>query len=282
MTQGSDAIGLVLARPARMLGLEPFFMELIAGIEETLSTDGRSLLLHVVPDHEAEIRAYRRWGDGGMVDAVVLVNLVQEDPRLAVLRELAIPTVVVGGPERALEGVAHVWIDNGQAMRDAVAYLVGLGHTTIGRVSGPSTLTHTQSRTAALLEECAALGARGVVLEGDYGEESGTRATRALLGRGNAPSAIVYDNDVMAVAGLGVAHELGLSVPADVSLLAWDDSALCRLSHPPLSAMSLDVHAMGVQVADSVLNLLASGRPTSSTAPLPRLVARGSTARRSR
>ncbi|MFS0706342.1 LacI family DNA-binding transcriptional regulator [Cellulomonas sp. 179-A 9B4 NHS] len=282
MTQGSDAIGLVLARPARMLGLEPFFMELIAGIEETLSTDGRSLLLHVVPDHEAEIRAYRRWGDGGMVDAVVLVNLVQEDPRLAVLRELAIPTVVVGGPDRALEGVAHVWIDNGQAMRDAVAYLVGLGHTTIGRVSGPATLTHTQSRTTALLEECAALGARGVVLEGDYGEESGTRATRALLGRGNAPSAIVYDNDVMAVAGLGVAHELGLSVPANVSLLAWDDSALCRLSHPPLSAMSLDVHAMGVQVADSVLNLLASGRPTSSTAPLPRLVARGSTARRSR
>ncbi|WP_243738269.1 LacI family DNA-binding transcriptional regulator [Cellulomonas shaoxiangyii] len=282
MTQGSDAIGLVLARPARMLGLEPFFMELIAGIEESLSTDGRSLLLHVVPDHEAEIRAYRRWGEGEMVDAVVLVNLVQDDPRLAVLRELGIPTVVVGGPQRALDGVAHVWIDNAQAMRDAVGYLVGLGHTTIGRVSGPSALAHTQARTAALLDECAALGARGVVVEGDYGEESGTRATRALLGRGNAPSAVVYDNDVMAVAGLGVAHELGLSVPEDVALLAWDDSALCRLSHPPLSAMSLDVHAMGVQVADSVLNLLASGRPTSSIAPLPRLVARDSTARRRR
>lgn len=282
MTQGSDAIGLVLARPARMLGLEPFFMELIAGIEETLSTDGRSLLLHVVPDHDAEIRAYRRWGEGAMVDAVVLVNIVQDDPRLAVLRELAIPTVVVGGPERALPGMAHVWIDNGQAMRDAVGYLVGLGHTTVGRVSGPAALTHTQVRTAAFLEECDALGARGVVVEGDYGEESGTRSTRALLGRGNgnAPSAIVYDNDVMAVAGIGVAHELGLAVPGDVSLLAWDDSALCRLAHPPLSAMSLDVHAMGVQVADCVLNLLASGHPATSTAPLPRLVARGSTARR--
>ncbi len=284
VTQGSDAIGLVLARPARMLGLEPFFMELIGGIEERLSTDGRSLLLHVVPDHDAEIRAYRRWGEGGLVDAVVLVNIVQADPRLTVLRELAIPTVVVGGPDRALEGVAHVWIDNGQAMRDAVGYLVGLGHTTVGRVSGPATLTHTQVRTAAFLEECESLGARAVVVEGDYGEESGTRATRALLGRGNgnAPSAIVYDNDVMAVAGLGVAHELGLGVPKDVSLLAWDDSALCRLAHPPLSAMSLDVHAMGVQVADSVLNLLASGHPTASTAPLPRLVARGSTARRLR
>ncbi|GAA4627042.1 substrate-binding domain-containing protein [Cellulomonas oligotrophica] len=282
VTQGTDAIGLVLARPARMLGLEPFFMELIGGIEETLSVDGRSLLLHVVPDHEAEIAAYRRWGAGGMVDAVVLVNLVVDDPRLDVLRELAIPTVVVGGPERSVPGVAHVWIDNGQAMRDAVGYLVGLGHTTVGRVSGPRRLAHTVARTAAFVEECAALGVHGVVVEGDYAEESGTRAARTLLGRGGPPSAIVFDNDVMALAALGVAHELNLDVPRDVSLLAWDDSALCRLAHPPLSAMSLDVHAMGAQVATAVLNLLASGRPTTSTAPLPRLVARGSTARHAR
>ncbi|MCC2334859.1 LacI family DNA-binding transcriptional regulator [Cellulomonas wangsupingiae] len=279
---GADAIGLVLARPARMLGLEPFFMELIGGIEETLSTDDRSLLLHVVPDHEAEIAAYRRWGPGHLVDAVVLVNLVVADPRLAVLRELGIPTVVVGGPERALSGAAHVWIDNSQAMRDAVGYLVDLGHTTIGRVSGPAALAHTRSRTEAFLAECAARDAHGVVVEGDYGQESGTRAARTLLGRNDPPSALVFDNDVMALAALGVANELGLSVPGDVSLLAWDDSPLCRLSHPPLSAMSLDVHAMGVQVADAVLNLLASGRPTTSTAPLPRLVARGSTARRPR
>ncbi|WP_318241290.1 LacI family DNA-binding transcriptional regulator [Cellulomonas avistercoris] len=277
---GADAIGLVLARPARLLGLEPFFMELIGGIDETLSTDDRSLLLHVVPDHDAEIAAYRRWGRGRLVDAVVLVNLVDADPRPAVLRELAIPTVVVGGPERTLPDVAHVWIDNAQAMHDAVGYLVDLGHDRIGRVSGPATLAHTRSRTRAFLAECAARGAHGVVVEGDYGEASGTRAARALLGRNDPPSALVFDNDVMALAGLGVAHEMGLAVPGDVSLLAWDDSAMCRLAHPPLSAMSLDVHAMGVQVADAVLNLLASGRPTTSTAPLPRLVARGSTARR--
>jgi len=278
---GADAIGLVLARPARMLGLEPFFMELIGGIEEALSTDGRSLLLHVVPDHRAEIAAYRRWGQGHLVDAVVLVNLVVDDPRLPVLDELAIPTVVVGGPERALPRVAHVWIDNRQTMRDAVGYLVDLGHDAIGRVSGPAALAHTRSRTEAFLEECATRGAHGIVVEGDYGEESGTRAARTLLGRNDPPSALVFDNDVMALAGLGVANELGLTVPDDVSLLAWDDSALCRLAHPPLTAMSLDVHAMGVQVADAALNLLASGRPTTSTAPLPRLVARGSTARRS-
>lgn len=275
---GADAIGLVLARPARTLGVEPFFMELIGGIEESLSSDDRSLLLHVVPDHRTEIAAYRRWGHGRLVDAVVLVNLVTDDPRLAVLRELAVPTVVVGGPDRTLPDVAHVWIDNGQAMRDAVGYLVDLGHVTIGRVSGPAALAHTRSRTEAFHAECAHRQVHGVVLEGDYSEESGRRATHTLLGRSDPPSALVFDNDVMAVAALGAADELGLTVPRDVSLLAWDDSPLCRLAHPALSAMSLDVHAMGVQVADAVLDLLASGRPTTSTAPLPRLVVRGSTA----
>ncbi|WP_456820429.1 LacI family DNA-binding transcriptional regulator [Cellulomonas sp. URHB0016] len=277
MTPRMDAVGLVLARPARMLGLEPFFMELIAGIEESIAVEGRSLLLHVVPDQEAEIRAYRRWGEGQLVDAVVVVNVAVEDTRLDVLQELGIPTVVVGGPTREMP-VSHVWIDNAQAMRDAVGHLVALGHVRLGRVSGPRRLAHTQARTEAFVSECARLGAQGSVLEGDYGEESGVRATRTLLGRGSAPSAIIYDNDVMAVAGLRVAGELGITVPERLSLLAWDDSALCRLSHPPLSAMSLDVHGMGVQVADSVLNLLASGAVVSSSAPLPCLISRGSTA----
>ena len=63
---------------------------------------------------------------------------------------------------------------------------------------------------------------------------------------------------------------MDVAVPERLSLLAWDDSALCRLSHPALSAMSLDVHAMGVQVADCVLNLLASGHgPLVHGTPAP-------------
>ena len=148
MAHGLDAVGLVLARPARMLGFEPFFMELIGGIEESLAAEGRSLLLHVVPDHDAEIRTYRRWGDGNLVDAVVVVNIALEDARLDVLGELGIPTVVVGGPRPDLP-FANVWIDNAQAMRTAVTHLVGLGHRRLARVSGPRHLAHTQARTDA-------------------------------------------------------------------------------------------------------------------------------------
>lgn len=259
-----------------MLGIEPFFMELIAGIEETLGRENRSLLLHVVRGQADEIRAYERWARDEMVGAVVVVNVTVDDERLRVLERLGLPAVVVGGPEREL-GFAHVFVDNAGAVREAVGHLVALGHRRLARVSGPANLAHTRTRDTAFLDECAVRGVQAVVVEGDYSEESGASATRALLGRGSRPSAIVYDNDVMAVGGLATAREMQVGVPAEVSLLAWDDSALCRLSSPALSAMSMDVHAVGVRVADCVLNLLASGEPAVYNAPLPQLVTRGTT-----
>jgi len=261
-----------------MLGHEPFFGELIAGIEEVLATENRSLLLHVVRDHDAEIEAYRRWAAGAMVDAVVVVNLVQDDPRVPVLAELGIPAVVVGGPSGGME-FSNVWIDDAQASRDAVDYLVDLGHTQLGRVSGPRNLVHTRARSDAFLEQCAQRSVQGVIVEGDYSEESGKSAARSLLGRRGAPSAIIFDNDVMALSALAVAAEMGIDVPGRLSLLAWDDSALCRLSNPPLSAMTLDVHGMGQQVGTCVLNTLADGPVRAYMAPMQRLSARGSTGR---
>ncbi|MEU2583674.1 substrate-binding domain-containing protein [Streptomyces avermitilis] len=94
----------------------------------------------------------------------------------------------------------------------------------------------------------------------------------------------MYDNDIRAVAGLSVAAEMGLSVPGDVSLLARDDSQLCRLTHPTLSAiaMSHDVYGFGAEAARTLFGGdhrrgvgLASGArsrpdPRGSTAP-PRM-----------
>jgi len=278
VTHRSEAVGLVLARPARMLGHEPFFGELIAGIEEVLATENRSLLLHVVPDHSAEISAYRRWAAGCMVEGVVVVNVIRDDPRVPVLVELGVPAVVVGGPRTGMD-VTNIWIDDARAMRDAVAYLIGLGHDRLARVSGPHHLGHTYARSEAFLDECERSSAHAVIVEGDYSEEAGKRAARSLLGRQGTPSAIVFDNDVMALAALTVAGEMRIDVPGQLSLLAWDDSALCRLSNPPLSAMTLDVHAMGQQVGTCVLNTLADGPVRSHMAPLPRLTARASTGR---
>ena len=276
MTTGSTgAVGLVLARPARLLGAEPFFMEFIAGIEERLAEGGRSVLLHVVGAEDAEIAAYRRWAARGLVDAVVVVNRTVDDHRPAVLREMGLPALYVGEPDEL--AVPAVRTDDAGPVREALAYLLDLGHRRIARVSGPTTLLHTRARTAALLEGCAEAGIEPVVLEGDYSEESGAKLTTALLNSPEPPTAILYDNDVMAVAGLNVAKELGVAVPDRLSLVAWDDSSLCRLASPALTTMSVDVHQFGVTVAESVLELIEGVEVAERWSPKPTLIAREST-----
>jgi DNA-binding LacI/PurR family transcriptional regulator len=272
----ANSVGLIVARPARMLGFEPFFMELIAGIEETLSEKGVSLLLHIVPDHESEIVAYRRWRSGNMVRAVILVNMRVEDTRLAVLEELGLPTVVVGDEGIGYDGAA-VLVDNATAMRGAVGHLAEAGHRRIAQVTGPTSLRHTRLRSAAFEQQTRDLGVESIIIEGDYSEAAGARATADLLALADTPTAIVYDNDVMAVAGLAEAVGARRRIPDDLSLLAWDDSVLCRLASPALSAMSHDVHTMGTLASRCVLDMLANGQRVVRHAPLPVLVSRATT-----
>ncbi|GAA3804674.1 LacI family transcriptional regulator [Cellulomonas soli] len=256
-------------------GLEPFYTDFLAGVEEELDRSGATVLLHVVHGLDDELAAYRRWARDGLVDAVVAGDLVEDDPRAAFCADLGLPLVLIGGEPGC--GASVVDYDNGGAMRTAVAFLADLGHRRIGRVSGPARYAHTRARDAAFGPALAELGAQGVQAEGDYGEASGAAATRTLLQAPEPPTALVYDNDVMAVAGLAVAAELGVDVPGRLSVLAWDDSANCRLSHPPLSVVSRDVHEVGQDTARLLLRLAAGAAPEVLTTPGVRVVARGTT-----
>ncbi|WP_409074258.1 LacI family DNA-binding transcriptional regulator, partial [Micromonospora chalcea] len=77
----AKAVGLALCRPARILGIEPFFMELISGVEAELSARSYALTLQVVSDQDAEIAVYRRWWAERRVDGVLVCDLRTDDRR---------------------------------------------------------------------------------------------------------------------------------------------------------------------------------------------------------
>lgn len=274
----SGAIGLVVDRPAWVLGIEPFFMQLISGIEEELSGTGTALLLQVTDDAQAEAATYRRWWGERRVDGVILVDLRHDDPRLALVQDLELPAVVVGHAG-GIAGVPSLWIEDGAAVHETLDYLVALGHRRIARVAGPARFVHTQERTDAFIEATHRLGLDEVsTVHADYSGEDGARATRRLLSDARRPTAVVYDNDVMAVAALSVAQEMGVAVPAALSLVAWDDSALCQLVHPALTAISRSVPEHGARAVTALLTLV-SGEPVADIRLKPPvLVPRGSTA----
>jgi DNA-binding LacI/PurR family transcriptional regulator len=274
----SRAVGLTLCRPARILSIEPFFMGLISGFEAELAARGFALTLQVVADPEAEVEVYRRWWGERRVDGVFVTDLRDDDVRIPVLQELQLPAVVIGGPGDT-GTVSQVWSDDAGAITEAVRYLVALGHRRIARVGGLPDLLHTQTRTRAFTAVCTSLGLESAVtVPSDYTGEEGGRATRRLLIAAERPTAIIYDNDVMAVAGLAVAQEMGLSVPGDLSIVAWDDSPLCSLVHPPLTALSRDISEYGAHAARQLLAAISGERVQNAEAGTAHLTPRGSTA----
>jgi DNA-binding LacI/PurR family transcriptional regulator len=272
------AFGLVIDRPAQQLGIEPYFMQLMSGIQAELSAQHVMLLCTLAEDQQTEIALYRKWWAQHRVDGVFLVDMRLDDDRVAILQELNMPGVVIGTP-LASGSLPAVWQDDWAATQTAVAHLAELGHKRIGRVTGIPRYWHTKIRTDAFQEAAAAAGIEVSAIEADYTGEFGAKVTRELLTRPDPPSAILYDNDVMAVAGLGEAQRMGVQVPRDLSVMAWDDSMLCELVHPAITALRRDVAAVGAEAARRLGALSAGTQIGDFREPLPQLMVRESTSR---
>ncbi|GLU46243.1 LacI family DNA-binding transcriptional regulator [Nocardiopsis ansamitocini] len=273
----AGVIGLVVDRPARALSAEPFFMRLIGGIQEELAGGGTALMLQAADDRELELATYQRWHAERRVDGVLLVDLRRNDSRLPVLAEMGLPAVVIGGPEYT-DGFSCAWTDDAEAMNEVVEYLAALGHRRITRVAGPAEFVHTEVRSIAFDRTAREVGLDAAeVVYADYTSAKAAEVTRALLGSEAPPSALIFDNDLMAVAALGVAQELGVSVPEQLSIVAWDDSVICGAIRPALTAVGRDVNQHG-RLAVSLLMERIAGAAVKAVPTLPsRLLPRAST-----
>jgi DNA-binding LacI/PurR family transcriptional regulator len=273
----SGACGLVLARPAGTLAYEPFFAKLLSGIEAELSAREVALTLQIANDLGTEVAILRRWWTERRVDGVLLVDLRVDDPRIPVVEEIGLPAVVVGGPGDT-GGVPFAASDDAGGTRQIVEHLVVLGHRRIARVAGPPEFAHTLARTVAFEKALADAGASGRVVPTDLSSAASARATAELLAGSPPPTAIIYDSDIMAVAGLGTAQELGLAVPRELSIVSYDDSPICELVRPALTACVRDVVAYGARSARALLAVLAGEQVGPQVEETPRLVTRASSA----
>ncbi len=277
-TQRSFALGLVIARNPEVLASDPFFPSFIAGVESILAAERRALVLSVVPDEETELQTYRSLVADGRVDGVFLSDLRHNDARIPLLTELGLPAVTLGRPDGDSPFPA-VMVDDTLGVTASVHYLAELGHRRIAHVAGSPNLLHGTRRREAFAAAMAAAGLpEGQTVETDFSVAAGSDATRQLLGQAIRPTAIVYANDPMAIAGLGVAHELGIRVPQDLSITGFDDIDFCRYVFPPLTTVSAAPAVWGRAAATTLLHLMEHGRADDVDLPAARLIIRGSAA----
>jgi DNA-binding LacI/PurR family transcriptional regulator len=273
------ALGLVITRDPDVLSSDPFFPAFIAGVESVLASRGQALVLQVVTPGEEEAAGYRRLAQDGRVDGVFLSDLRHADPRIDLLVDLGLPAVTLNRPEGSSPFPA-VTLDDRPGTIAVVEHLLRLGHQRIAHVAGPPAFVHATARSDAFVSAMIAAGLEPVAIEvSDFTAAGGTEATRRLLALPEPPTAIVYANDRMAIAGIGAAHQSGLKVPTDLSIAGFDDSELAEFVHPGLTTVRADPFGFGVAAAETLNRLIDGGGEVPDVElPPARLVLRQSTA----
>ena len=186
-----------------------------------------------------------------------------------------VPAVILGPP--LVDGVATVDFDQDVGARQAVGYLLDLGHQTVHHITGPPGSFSAASRLDAWR---AVLAERGRVLPaarpGDWSPGSGYRAMRQLLAE-ERPTAVFAANDQMALGAYRAIIEAGLRIPQDVSVLGFDDIDEAEMFAPPLTTVRQDWGLLGRESLRVALEM-ERGAPPEQVQLATELVLRASTA----
>ena len=204
-----------------------------------------------------------------------------DSDRYQALLERGLPVVFINGFVAGLDA-PFVSVDDRVAMDIAVAHLAHLGHRRIGLAVGPARFMPSARKHEGFVR---ALGthlavpedeARAWVAETIFSFEGGAAAARQLLDQG--ATAIVCGSDMMAIGAVRAARAAGLAVPADLSVVGFDDSPLVAFLDPPLTTVRQPVTQMGGTAVAALADAI-DGAPVASREYLfaPELVLRGST-----
>jgi LacI family transcriptional regulator len=281
-TQRSHVIGVFLETGEGHPDLQhPFFHEVLVGLKNTIGVGGYDLLLFASehPGNGYGAHSYLKRCRHHNVGGVVLMGLDADDPEVRRLVRSDLPTV---GVDVELTGNATTYVisDNEDGAQRAVRYFHSIGHRRIATITG---LLDTRPGADRLrgyrqaLQGCGLAYRDEYVAYGDFYVESGRRAMEELLSLDEPPTAVFAASDMMALGAIRAAGDAGLSVPADVSVIGFDDIQLADHMNPPLTTLRQDKAGLGVAAGTALVRMLEGAEQADSTVLPVELVRRGST-----
>jgi DNA-binding LacI/PurR family transcriptional regulator len=293
-TQRSGSVAVMLCDGLSSAFSDPALSIMLDALSATVDSGERSLLL--LPgsgDSGPKAQSVRR----AQTDVVVAYSLPDDAPALAVVRERNLPLVVVDQP--VVPNSARVQVDDLGGACLAARHVASLGHRRVAILGfslsadghrGPANADRvgsahfrvTLDRFAGYLKGLAEHGivADEVPLWEAPGSvrEFGREGARWLFGLEPRPTAVLCMSDELAMGAIRAANELGLSVPAEVSIVGFDDTPAASWSDPPLTTVRQDLVAKGRRAGELALRMLDGARPGRPVTIEVDLQVRGSTA----
>ncbi len=253
----SHLIGLVYENPS-----PSYVVELQMGVLERLRHERYRLVVipvSSVAEREQEIVGLLR---SAALDGVVLAPPASDNPRI--LRDLTAAGIRFAriAPTRDIDLGPSNLIDDVTAAREVARHLLDLGHRDIAVIQGDPTHASTAMRMKGYALAFAAVGAHlspDRIEPGLFTRDSGYAAAHRILSRSRRPTAILAQNDDMAVGAWMAARERGIATPGEMSIAGFDDSEVSRITWPTITTVRQPVFEMAVSAADMVLAQLEQG-----------------------
>jgi DNA-binding LacI/PurR family transcriptional regulator len=272
----SNHIGLLIPHKAEYVFSNPFYTEVMRGVSTAVDENGYYLLICYA--HEVNyMNIYKQ----KRVDGFVLLSPGSFHKHI--IEALNVGSVPFVSTARLLgeAEMTYVDVDNFTGASMLMEHLVSLGHERIAFIGKP-TLQSSQDRLSAyqaILEKAGIKYDPELVLVTDTSSvESGHEYALRLLRAQKPPTAIFLANDVMAIGAINAAHESGLRVPEDISIVGFDDIPFSNYTNPPLTTVHQPAFEKGVRAAGLLINLLETQEPQESVILPMQMAVRKSTA----
>lgn len=242
-------------------------MEIIRGVEVAAGSHRVSVILSELG---GEHRPPQDWLDMTMTRpplGVLLVAANLTESQHQQLDRRSIPYVVIDTDGEPPADVPSVGSDSWNGGLLATRHLLGLGHRRIACITGPSDMLCSRARVDGFRsahEEAGVPHDPSLVVNGNFYVEAGYEQGLRMLSAPDRPTAIFAGSDMQAIGVLRAAHELGLSVPRDLSVVGYDDLPLASWAWPPLTTVRQPLTEMGA-AATRMLFEMAAGRAPAVT-----------------
>lgn len=273
----ANVIALVL--PLRTGMQVPVVMQFATAVVTTARRHDHDVLLVTSDEGPAGLR---RIAGSALVDGVLLMDVELDDSRVPLLRELALPSVLIGHPTDT-SGLACVDLDFQRAGERCVAHLAGLGHRTVALLGAPAAVyergTGFAHRTRDGVTRAAErLGVRLVTRPCEEAAATVRRDLAALLEQHPDLTALVVQNESAVGPVLATLTGLGRRVPGDVSVVAICPDQFAEQAAPPLTSVPVPAEEVGRQAVSLLMRRLRDEPVPEVTLLEPRLTVRDSTA----
>ena len=236
---------------------DPFFPPIVRGIEDELGRSGYTLILANTDNDAAREGAVTASMLARQIDGLIVATARLDVASPVWADKESTPLVLVNQWEPDHD-VPWVIPGDRNGVRDVMDHLVGLGHRRIAHVSGPKKLSTGKSRYDAYRNEFRRLRlgqhTQLVTVATQFSIEAGAKACRELLDRGVDFTAIFAANDLVAIGCLETLSEAGVNVPAEVSLVGFNDMLLVDKLNPALTTVHVPKYEMGVTAARLLLD----------------------------